>query len=248
MLTFIKFLGGGFMRLRHFFILGLILLLFLSYCPSTHAYLQKVYFDVNTMNFNDRKELRVWLSVNDTNSKNPPDIVKSITITAPDNTVFTMNTANNWLPYDRGYYGNYSPEEFNSGDIPSGNYTVRVEGIEFNLAITDSDYNDASVLTPAAFTNLSNEQTGIPKDYIFYWTPVAGATHYRVQLWDENWNEPVYWYWDRPFMTNHAACMFSEGDLRPNRRYRIRIEARSESQDLDKRSRSDWVYFTTGSW
>ena len=116
------------------------------------------------------------------------------------------------------------------------------------FVINESDYNDGSVLDPPAFTNLTNEQTDVPKDHIFYWTAVSGATHYRVLIWNEDWNEPVYWFWDRQFRTNHAACMFSNGDLKPNTQYKIRIEARGGSQDLDKRSRSDWINFTTSSW
>ena len=101
-------------------------------------------------------------------SKNPPDFVKSITVTAPDGSVFTMDTANNWMVYDKGYWGKYLPENFNSGDIPSGDYTVSVEGFEFDLVVTGSDYNDASVLIPPAFTNLSPDQTGDSQMITFF--------------------------------------------------------------------------------
>jgi len=82
----------------------------------------------------DRKELNVWMEVFHSTSKNPPDFVKSITITAPNGTVITMDTVNNWLPYDRGYWASYPPELFlPAGEIPSGEYTVGVEGYDFDL-------------------------------------------------------------------------------------------------------------------
>ena len=125
---------------------------------------------------------------------------------------------------------------------------MRVEGFEHGIAIIDSDDNDASTLPVPVFETLPGDLQSVPKDFIFWWHTVEGATYYRVLLWNESWNEPVYWFWDKQFRTNIRACMFPNGELKPNTNYKMRIEARGGSQDLDKRSRTDWLYFRTANW
>jgi hypothetical protein len=102
-------------------------------------------------------------------NKNPPDIISSITVTAPDGTVFSMNTDQNWLPYDKIYWGTYRADDFNSKQIPSGTYQVKVTAPEYNLEITETDVVDASVLAPPAITSPTDGAT-VNKDHVFWWT------------------------------------------------------------------------------
>ena len=86
------------------------LYLFLLSAPQLTHICKKVNFHVWTTNYTDHTELNVWLEAIHCTSKNPPDFVKSITITAPDGTVFNMDPVDDWLPYDRGYYSKYLPK------------------------------------------------------------------------------------------------------------------------------------------
>ncbi len=235
------------MKLKQLLSIVFALVLFHSICPATHAYLCRVRFDVWTTNYSDYTDINMMVIPEDTNNQNPPDTITSITVTAPDNTVFTMNTVNNWFPYDRIFYGTYQADDFNSNRIPSGTYRVTVTAPEYNLQITETDFVTASVLTPPVITDPTDGAT-VGKDHVFWWTTVPGATYYRVLLWNEDWDDPVFWWWDRQFRTNHNGVMFPNGVLKPGIQYKIRIEARDGSQDMDRRSRSDWIYFTTSNW
>lgn len=219
------------------------LLLIFSFSPASHAYLCRVIVDGCTTNYTDDTQLNIAVIPTDTTNQNPPDIISSITVTAPDGTVFTMNTDQNWLAYDRIYWGTYRADDFNFKRIPSGTYQVRVTAPVYNLEITETDVIDASVLAPPAITSPTDGAT-VNKDHVFWWTAVSGATYYRIWLWNESWNEPVYWCWENQFKTNHNGAQIPNGYLKPGFQYRMRIEARAGGQDLDKRSRSDWITFT----
>jgi hypothetical protein len=58
----------------------------------------------------------------------------------------------------------------------------------------------------------------------------------------------VYWYYNKGLTTDFNRVTMPPGALKPNCEYKLRIEARSGSQDLDLRSMSDWVYFKTGAF
>ena len=219
------------------------LLLFLSIPATSQAYLREVRFDVYTTNYSDHTDINFVVIPKGTHNRNTPDIIASITVAAPDGTIFSMNTDDNWLPYDGIYYGQYQADDFNSNNIPSGTYTVTVTGIEYNLVITETDFNNASVLTPPVITDPADGAT-VDSDHLFLWTNVTGASYYRVLIWNESDDDPLYWWWNRQFRTNHNGAIFPNGNLKPGLQYKMRIEARSGRLDLDKRSRSDWITFT----
>jgi hypothetical protein len=231
------------MKLKYLLSIVSALLLFLSICPASQAYLSEVRFNVWTTNYTDHTDMNIMVIPIDTHNQNPPDIISSIQVTAPDGTVFVMDTDQNWFPYDRIFYGTYQADDFNSKTIPSGTYKVKVTSPQYNIKITETDFNNASVLAPPAITSFPDGAT-IDKDHVFLWTYVSGASYYRVLLWNESWDDPVFWYWDIQFRTSLTAALFPNGTFKPGHQYRIRIEARSGRQDLDKRSRSDWITFS----
>ena len=234
-------------KFKNLLITGLSFLFIFSFFATSQAYLQKVHFDVQTTNYTDDQQLNVWIGIEDTVSKNPPDDIESISVTAPDGTVFTMTTANNWLQYDRGYWQSYHAEDFNTDVIPGGEYKVLIKGKKFSLEIEETDTVDATFLEVPTITS-PTDGSSVGRTPLIEWTAVPGATHYRILIWDEYSNEPVYWFWRRRFYTDHNVCLLPLGDLRPDGYYRLRVEARAGSQDLDKRSRSDWIYFYTNHW
>jgi hypothetical protein len=205
--------------------------------------------NVWTTNYTDDQQLNVWLEVKDTEIKNPPEIIASIEVTAPDGTIFNMTTAQNWLPYDRGYWMRARAEDFPLQVIPSGVYKVKVVP-NSGFTIEEEDEIDATFLAPPVIT-YPTEGSTVGSTPTFRWNPVPDAKYYRILLWNECWNEPVYWFWwndSRKFYTNLPGAKIPLGQLLPNCSYSLRVEARSGSQDLDKRSRSVWVNFFTGSW
>lgn len=218
-------------------------------CSNIQAEMCRLYMDAWTTNYTDPniKQLNVWISLVDTNNNNPPDFVQSIEVRAPDGSEFSLDPVKDWLPYDRGYWGRFFASDFVSQDFPSGTYSVTVTPKQ-GRKIIEHDHVFARWLNPPSVIYPTDGQTNVPATPFLQWSPVAGASYYRILLWNEDWNEPVYWYWDRQFRTDFNAVRLPLGDLKPNTNYRIRIEARNAVQDLDKRSRSDWIYFTTGSW
>jgi hypothetical protein len=84
----------------------------------------------------------------------------------------------------------------------------------------------------------------------FTWNAVPGATFYRVMLWNVDWREPVWHSWDSRtlFNTDLLYAQVLKGLLKPNTRYEVQIQARGDSNDLDRRSQTSWIPFTTGSW
>ena len=237
------------MKFKHLLTIGLTFVIMFSFCATSQAYLSRVYADVWTTNYTDDQQLNVWLEMWGTEEKNPPDIVNTIEVTAPDGTKFNMTTDQNWLPYDRGYWGRYRDADFMSGSIPAGVYKVKVvpkAGLGFPIEVEDEV--DATFLSPPTITSPAPGAVVGPTP-TFLWTAVPDATHYRILLYNESWGEPVFWFWwNRKFFTDLPGAKIPLGQLKPNCEYSLRIEARSGVQDLDKRSRSDWLIFYTGSW
>lgn len=236
------------MKCKRFFTIGLSFLIIFSFCAVTQAYLRRIHVNVWTTNYTDDQQLNIWLEVWDTENKNPPEIITSIEVTAPDGTIFNM-TDDAWLPYDRGYWMAARAGDFDSTEIPSGVYKVKVVP-NSGWTIEQGDWIDATFLDPPVIT-YPTEGSTVVQPLTIRWNPVVGAKYYRVLLWNECWNEPVYWFWwndSRKFYTNLPGAKIPLGQLKPNCSYRLRVEARSGSQDLDKRSRSVWVNFFTGSW
>jgi hypothetical protein len=239
------------MRGRGLAVLAAVVTVFL-FAPSAQAGLTRLNLDVFTTNYPEPPptptsplpELCVWIQVYDYHNYRGPDFVKSITVAAPDGSLFKLDPEKDWLQYDRIYWKAFHAADFRKSKIPGGTYKVIVVSLD-GLAITESDavsgaFLPTPVVTPPA--------SGVTETTTFMWDAVAGANHYRIQLWNNTSNEPVYWTWDKQARTHFTSFEIPVGELKPNCEYRFRIEARSESQDMDMRSRSGWFTFTTGSW
>jgi hypothetical protein len=158
-----------------------------------------------------------------------------------------MHPTKDWLPYDRGYWKVLYASDFKGGKIPAGTYGITVVP-KVGTAITETDTVTAAFLPTPVITYPASGTSGLGATPTIRWNAVAGATHYRVWIWNNSWNEPIFWCWDKQAHTDFTNFPIPDGELKPNCEYRVRIEARAGSQDLDMRSRSDWVTFTTGSW
>jgi hypothetical protein len=115
-------------------------------------------------------------------------------------------------------------------------------------AITETDTVTNKLLPVSTVTYPTDGSTVAVSSPTLTWTAVAGATHYRIFLSNGTLDEPVYGWWESQMRTDFTSFKMPVGDLKPNTMYYLRIEARAGSQDLDQRSRSDFVKFTTGSW
>jgi hypothetical protein len=231
----------------------------LLFAPSAQAGLTRLNLDVFTTNYPEPvppqtgplPELCVWIQVSDYHNYRGPDFVGEITVTAPDGSVFDLDPSKDWLQYDRIYWRAFHAADFKKNKIPGGTYKVTVVSLD-DLAITESDAVSGTLLPIPVVIFPTPGTTGVMEPVTFKWNAVAGANHYRIQLWNINANsgfgEPVYWNWDKQMRTHFTSFEIPIGELKPKCEYRLRIEARSESQDLDMRSRSVWINFTTGSW
>ena len=222
-------------------------LLLFVFCNASNAEIYRVYFDAFTTNYNPpaEQEMCFWVEVFDTEKKNPPEFVDSITITAPDGTVLNMDPVNNWLPFDDGYWAKLFAADY-VVPFKGGNYKCEVVG-KAGIKITKPDYVNGSFLPTPSITNLSDGAVDVSLTPTIRWGRVVGAKRYRILLWDETWNEPRYWFWKKVLFTDTPKWEFPPGVLQLGHNYSIRIEARAGQQDTDKRSRSDWVFFTTTS-
>lgn len=208
----------------------------------------RVYTDVFTTSYPDRQYLNVWIEVHDTEYKNTPENISSIEVEAPDGSIFPLTVVDHWQPLDKGFWCGFTADDFPSRTIPAGQYIITVVPKK-GYTISKTDFIDATFL-PVPEVTFPVEGAVIGNNPTFRWNPVSGATHYRVQLWNESWNEPVYWYFgnNSKVYTELPGFMVPSYQLKPNTNYRLRIEARFDNNDTDKRSRSDWITFSTDNW
>lgn len=176
-----------------------------------------------------------------------PDAIKSLTVTAPDGTIFDM-TNHCWIAIGKQFWLSPVADQFDSGTLPAGDYTAQV--------VDKSNRTFTSVINlPIRFLNVPVITSPTPNQVIdisaappvFRWKKVVGAQHYRILLKDLSWGEPVYWKPDeingRKAYTNSFRVPL--GDLMPGKQYSLRIEARDTDKGLNKRSLSTWINFTT---
>jgi hypothetical protein len=236
------------MRRRGLAVLAVVVMLFV-FTANSQAGLTRIVLNVMTTNYSDsaQKQMSVSLNVYDDNNYRGPDFVKSITVNAPDDSVFSLHPVKNWSPYDRVYSKNFYATDFKGGKIPGGTYKVTVVPL-VGSTIEEEDVVTLSFLPIPVVTAPASGATGIGSTLTIAWKSVDKATYYRVQVWNNTWNEPVYWSWDKQALTNLTRFKIPLGELQPNCQYKFRVEARSGTQDLDMRSRSDWFTFSTRSW
>ena len=234
------------MKSKYFFMVVTIIILSVFFTCSAQADMYRLKFDAFTSNFTDNQQLNVQVRVFDTEFMNPADFIDSITITAPDGTTFSMTIANNWVQYVDMFQGFYRADDFNSGKIPGGTYKVTVLALS-GKKLTSTDSVVASFL-PVPVITLPAGGSIVGAAPTIKWQGVSGANEYRVLLWDEGRSMPVYWLWEKQLYVNGTRYTLPLGDLRPKSSYRLAIEARAGYQDLDKKSRSDWISFNTKNW
>ncbi|MHC1726947.1 MAG: hypothetical protein AB9866_13225 [Syntrophobacteraceae bacterium] len=241
------------MRVR-LVLVALALLISLATGAVAQAELYRVYFDVRTHrdyanNTTLTDSMGFWVKVYDTEFKNPPSFVESITVTAPDGKKFPITSVAHWNYLDKGYWAAFPASDFVDG-FPAGTYKVQV--VAGGSTITAYDKLTPVVfLDPVTMTYPTEGKTGVPEEPLIKWNPVPKASRYMIQLWNTSRSEPLFnWWWPNieTISTNKTSFKIPQGVLKPNNNYRIRIEARADLQDVESRSRSKWINFTTGSW
>ena len=233
------------MRIKIFTLTVMVFWALIMLPTASYAVIYKVWFDVWTTNYTDRDErqMNFWVEVYDTVKENPPDFVTSIKITAPDGTVLNLDPVHNWFPYDKGYWDRLYKGDYAARPFASGTYKCDVTG-KGGTRITKTDYVWGRFLHPPTIIYPADGATNVELTPTIKWTKVAGAKYYRILLWDESWNEPRYWFWRKKAFTDNLYFKIPKGELKLGNEYRLRVEARSGDQDMDQRSRSDWIYFT----
>jgi hypothetical protein len=215
---------------------------------ASYAAIYKVWFNAWTTNYTDPAEsqMNFWVEVFDTVKKNPPTFVATIKITAPDGTtVLNLDPVQDWMPYDKGYWGRLYAGDYDADEIAKGIYKCEVtdEGAK-TITKTDVVKSNLLFLDPPTVTYPTDGATNVELMPKIKWNRVAKAKYYRILLWDESWDEPRYWFWEKKAFTDSKYFEIPKGELKLGNEYRLRIEARSGDQDMDKRSRSDWINFT----
>jgi hypothetical protein len=191
--------------------------------------------------------MAIQVEAYDSTNLDAPSFVKEISVRAPDGTHLSIHPTKNWLHTNNIYYKAFNASDFKSKNILGGTYYVTVTPF-VGTAITETDSLYATFLPVATITSPGDTETNVAATPTFYWTAVPGATHYRLRLWNNTRDEPVYWYYNKVLTTDFNSVAMPPGALKPGCEYELRIEARSGSQDLDLRSQSDSVTFTTGNW
>ena len=211
------------------------------FAASSQAEMIRAFADLWTQQTSSEYGLSVWVEATDSELKHPPDFVDSITVEGPDGSV-ELDLATSWFDQDGGFY-TYIPF---ASPITDGVYTVTIVGGATTIICRDRV--NGTLLDVPSITFPSEGATLGPTP-LFRWGAVSGAKYYRIWLYDISAGEWVYCSWSgRRRQTNLSKFQMPLHVLKPNRNYRMRIEARSDALDLDKRSRSDWLNFSTRSW
>lgn len=204
------------------------------------AELQNVNFDVKTTTNGDAsKRIDFWVKVEDSTSGRQPDFVKSITVTAPGGAEINIDPIWDYDPYFKEYYKSVGQSNFPDGILPKGAYTVEVIDIGDKI-MTQSDDINATFLPFTTITFPKPDAVVGPTPKLS-WKNLPAANVYRIYLYNDSWHQWVY----EGLKTQSNWFQIPLGDLKPNCYYSLRIDARSTSQDADKRSRTNWVSFST---
>lgn len=128
-------------------------------------------------------------------------------------------------------------------------YTISVTDNQ-NKKISQIDYIPAVALTAPVQSWPTDNATINNSSPSLGWQAVPNAHYYRVMLWDNTWDQPVFWNFNGlpTLNVDGTFVKLPLGVLKPNHQYKWRIEARANEQDTDRRSRSAWRTFTTGTW
>jgi len=203
---------------------------------------------VFTGNYPSQQFLHVWVEVSDTKYKNTPENIADVQINAPDGSVFHLNIIDHWDFTSQEFWASFSAENFVSKTIPAGLYTIMVTPKDGFIPIKKAVKINGNFL-PVPVATVPTEGSTIGEKTTFLWNLVPGATCYRMLLYDEDWGDYVYGFNDSSTFTNLPGFVVPSYKLKPNSHYRLKIEARdAEMGFTTKRSRTDWIHFSTGSW
>lgn len=232
-------------------VIGAVLVTLLFASADAQAELCRVQFDariVRTTDDNNTVSTAMEFVVEawDTERKNPPDFVQSITVTAPDNSTFQMGSLQYWYPYSGARYYDVliSPDQFKSGNIVGGTYWCTVKDVN-GKSVKSKDTVALTLLQPPQIIE-PGEGSTVTDPLKVKWTAVRGAARYRIILWNNTTNEPVFWLWQDQLYVTGTEITLPTGSLKPSCNYRILVDARSELLDTDTRAKSKWVPFNTG--
>jgi len=243
------------MRSKMFFPVLIAVMVTLLTGARVQAEFHRIFFDVRTQNNWVGSPLTLtptmffWIEAYDSEYKNPPDFVDSITITAPNGHEYPITTVAHWSYLDRGYYASLDAASLGAATFQPGTYTLTVKAGTVTLQATDV-VNPIVFLRAPTVTYPAEGATGVPEQPTIKWSAVPSAARYGIRLWNTTRNEPLYsdWYGIESIYTNTTHFTIPKGVLKPNCSYRLLIQARSNLQDTDSRSYSKWVNFATGSW
>jgi hypothetical protein len=168
-----------------------------------------------------------------------PAAISSITVAAPGGQSFDI-TNGTWDEWQGQFHARFNASAFDGGVIPKGTYTATVTDTSPAVTLTCTD-----ALSPATFMNLP-VLNSIPVSLTpaISWGAVAGAKLYQVQLENVDKQEPVYFPPNQIFVLKPTFTI-PAGVLVPNTNYRVRIDAMDNDKNPNRRSRSDWIPFTT---
>jgi hypothetical protein len=227
------------------------------FSASVQAAMIRVNVNAITTNYPSAvdRQLNISIEVFSNTQTHPPSYVGSIDVEAPDETALSLDPKKDWRPYDRSYGKAFKATDFIGGIIPGGTYKVTVTPTPSGASITETDdvptktdLITASLLPVPVVTKPEDGDVVLTETLEITWNAVKEAAYYVLLLWNNTLNEPVYWTWEKQYHTDFTKIILLPGVLKPDSEYTLRIEARSGSQDFDRRSRSKLIHFTTGSW
>jgi hypothetical protein len=229
-------LKKGIFFLIFFFVISL-------FSSNVFARTRLVKFDAFTQNFDGNQYLEVYVEAQSETDFHPPDYIQTISIDAPDGTQLSLDPTEDWDPTSTSsYFKRFVASDFDGDVIPGGLYQCTVTDID-SKSFFINDWVPANFLQVATITTPTDNSTTGKVQWIM-WTWPTGATHFRIYLYNESWGEPIYGWTPIKKYTNRNQFLIPKGVLKSGITYKVRIEARSNMQDLDQRSRSDWITFT----
>jgi len=202
---------------------------------------ETVMINFNAWTNGEDESIAFWVTVVD-RVTTPPARVTSIIVTAPDGTTFDTLR---WFDQDYGFYtGRKYAGDFDGGVIPSGVYTVDVQD-KNGQTFTATDEVNINFLAVPVVKNPTDGSTLSTLTPTLKWKEVPGAEVYRIHLWNESWNEPIWWWRENKRYCNQNKFKMPKGVLWSGFNYRLQIQARDTLKDTDNRASSNWVYFDT---
>ena len=176
--------------------------------------------------------LSFWIWVHD--AQGVPENIESVKVTFPLGAEEFLYLDHSSTPTS-GFYNSSS-----FLPIEDGTYTFTVTDRDGHITTMDEDFisnpigfPDETTLVPTAFTVVNDTAVA------FNWGDVAGASFYRVEIYDTDYNR-LY-----RFATTESQYSLPAGFLEENKSYRYRITTRREffSQNVDAGSSSPWDFY-----